>query len=369
MLITQNGGQPIVVNHGATARAKKYEALLIATKELLQSERPEDKAKVDRANAAIRQKFLSAGQVHVDSILTSLSVQYANEAFIGMDLIPEVQVAKQSGDYFIYDRRNRLAYPDDQLNARSRANEINETRSTASYSCRAYGLQDYVDLDTLANQDAPLDEMVDAVASVNEGVAFKREVRQASVITTAANYSSTNKVTLVAGSTSWANGGGNPIKNIQDARAALWSGRGPSKVKCAFDIFTWNTLARHPNLLDLFKYGGSTPGLLTPEMFMSFFRVDEVLIAEARNDSANEAQAASFGRIWPNFFWMGRVMSTPSIRNAGFGATFRNGPVKTTEWYDPAIGTQGGNYVKVTTKEDYHVIAQDTAYLISSPIA
>lgn len=356
-------------NKSGSARARRYEKSLLAIKDLLQSDNPKQKAIAQRANAELRKKFLSAGQVHVDSVLTSLSIQYANEAYIGMDLLPELQVPKLSGIYFIYDRRNRLAAPDDKLGARSRANEVNETRSTASYACEAYGLQDFVDLDMLENQDAPLSEMVDAVASVNELLALKRETRQATVITNAANYSSTNKLTLATGSTSWKNGGGNPILNLQTANAALWSGRGATKKVAAMDIFTWNELARHPLMLDLFKYGGSAPGLMKPSMFADFFGIDEVLIAEARNDGANEAQAASFGRIWPNFFWLGRVAKSPSIRSASFGATFRNGPIKTTEWFDAAVGSQGGNYIKTSFKEGYQVMAPDTAYLFSSPIA
>lgn len=369
MEIRAHNGQLVTVNTRTSAKAQRYQRLAEATRSLLQSTKAEDKAKVARANAAMRQKFMSAGAVHVDAVLSNISVQYANEAYIGIELLPPVQVDKLSGDYFIYDRRNRMAYPDDQMNQRSRANEISESRSLDNYSCRPYGLQDYVDLDTLDNQDAPLDEMVDATEATAEGIAFRREKRIAGILTNASLYTSTNKLTLVTGSTSWKNGQGDPLTTMQTARSSLWSGRGPSKIIAAADIDTWSALSAHPRMLDLFKYGGTRPGLMTPDMFASFFRVDEFLIAEARQDTANEGQAPAYGRIWPNFFWMGRVATSPSRRNAGFGCTFRCGPVRTIEWFDPAVGTQGGNYVKVTTKEDHKVQAPDAAYLVSSPLA
>lgn len=369
MEIHAHNGTIVAVNKSIAAKALKYQRWMEKAKDLLTSTKAADKAKVDRANKAMRQKFLSAGTVHVDAVLSNVSVQYANEAYIGIELMPPVQVSKPSGLYFIYDRRNRLAYPDDAMNTRARANSIQESRSTDNYSCRPYGLEDFVDITTIENQDAPLNEMLDATESTNEGLAFNRERRIATVVTTAANYSSTNKITLVAGSTSWKNGGGDPITVAQNARAALWSSRGASRIVAAADIFTWNALAQHPRMLDLFKYGGTAPGLMTPNMFCAYFNIDELLIAEARQDSANEGQAPSFGRIWPNFFWMGRVARAPSIRQASFGATFRHGPVETMEWFEPAIGRKGGNYVKVTTEEDHKIQAQDTAYLVSSPLA
>lgn len=361
-------GSTYAVNRGIAAKARKYEKYIESVKEHLASDDPKSKAARDRANGAMRQKFMTPGAVHVDSVLTNISIQYANEAYIGSEIMPSVQVAKDSGDYFIYDRRNRLAYPDDQMSSRSRANEISETRSLASYSCRPYGLMDFIPADTLQNQDAPLDEMVDLVQAVDEGEAFKREARIAAVVTNAANYSASNTKALT-GTAKW-NGstGGTPVADLLTGRAALWSGRGATKIVAATDIFTWNALCQHPAILDLFKYGGKQTGLATPEMIASYFRIDELYIAEARNDTANENQAIAAGRMWPNFFWLGRVMKSPGLRNAAFGLTFRSGPVNTSEWFDQSIGTSGGYYARVTTKEDHKVVAADTAYLFTTPI-
>lgn len=366
MELLAHNGERYTINKSLQAKAARYESFVDSVRELMQSDDPGDQALVARAKDAMRTKFLTPGQVHVDSTLSNVSIQYANEAFIGLELMPEVQVAKQSNTYFKYDKRNRLAYPDDAMNARSKANEINETRSTDTYACRPYALSNYLDADTEANQDAPLDEMVDLVQSVAEGVAFRREQRIATIATTAGNFG--GNTTALTGANKWVSGGGNPIKNIQDARAALWSGRGPTRIVAAMDLFTWNELSRHPAMLDLFKYGGSTPGLMKPEMFATYFRVDDVLIAEGRADTANEGQTASYGRIWPNFFGLYRVAKSPSIRSAAFGFTFRNGPVRTDEWYDQSLGIAGGYYARVSTKEDHKVVAPDTAYLIATPI-
>ena len=72
------------------------------------------------------------------------------------------------------------------------------------------------------------------------------------------------------------------LENIQDGVAALFNGRGASKLLgwCSLDV--WNVLSRHPAILDLFKYGGTAPGLATADMIAKFFGLDGMLVSKAR---------------------------------------------------------------------------------------
>ena len=366
-LVGANAGD-IVVNKRLLVQQRKYHNYLDVLKGASTSTDPAIRGAAKAANDAMRAKFLTPGNVHVDSALTNVSIQYANEEYIGTQLMPVVTVPKLSDVYFIYDKRNRLAYPDDYMGARSSANELTESRSQGNYSCRPYGFKNYVDALTLANQDAPLNEMVDLTAAVMEAIAFREELRIATVLTTSSNFASGNTAAIAAGSRWDTAGGGNPIKDIQAAIAGLWNGRGPSKKIGYCDLDTWNVLARHPQILDLFKYNGSSPGLATPTMLASWFDLDELLVAKARKDTANEAQTASYGRIWGNCFGVLRVATSASLRNAAFGYTLRFGPISTTQWFDQSLGTDGGYYSRVAVKEDHKVVANDTGYLITTPI-
>lgn len=365
--LAANAGD-IVVNKSLMAKQRKFNAYIEAIKGAEYSMDPKVRAAHKSSNEAIRTKFLTPGNVHIDSALSNVSIQYANEEYIGTSLMPVVTVPKLSDIYFIYDKRNRLAYPDDYMGARSSANELTESRSQGNYSCRPYAFKNYIDALTLANQDAPLNEMVDLTASVMEAIAFREELRIASVLTTSANFAAGNTTALAAGSRWDTAGGGNPIKDIQNAVAGLWNGRGPSKKLGYCDLDTWNVLARHPAVLDLFKYNGSSPGLATPGMLASWFGLDEILVAKARKDTANEAQAASYSRIWGNCFGVLRVATSASLRNAAFGYTLRFGQIVTTQWFDQSVGTDGGYYARVAVKEDHKIVASDTGFLISTPI-
>jgi len=220
---------------------------------------------------------------------------------------------------------------------------------------------------TLTNEDAPLNEMVDLVEAIAEGLSFRREQRIAGVLTTAANFGA--NTAAIGAANRWDTvTGGDPIADIQTATAAIWQGRGPSDLIgfCSLDVY--QVLSRHPAILDLFKYNGSSPGLATPDMIARFFDIDRLLVGKAREDLTNEGTAPVFTRIWGDVFGVVRVARRASVRNAVFGYTFRHGAIQTVVDYDPLKGHGGGYTAQVSVSEVHQVVASPTGYLITTPV-
>lgn len=359
--------------HQPNPKARQYERYMATLQNKLESNDPAVVALREQMNAqfvAMRggapvSADIGPTTVHQNSTLSNVSIQYANDEYIGDRLLPIVQVNKKSDVYYIYDKRNRLAYPDSRLGPRGQANEISESRSTASYLCEGHGFENYVDQETLNNQDAPLNEMVDLTEAIAEGLAFKREVAQATILCTAGNYGA--NTAAVAAANRW-NVGGDPTGPIQTGLAALWQGRGPGAVWGFTSLDVYNALSRNPYILDLFKYGGTSPGFATPAMIAQFYGIAGLLVGKARQDTANETATASYSRIWSNVFGLVRVAARPSLRNAAFGYTLRNNALRTITWFDQRAGVAGGYYGKVTESRDELVVAADTGYLITTPI-
>ncbi len=354
-------------------RGQKYERYITAVKDLASSNDPRVAVELGRVNRTLaalnpmRTKDVAPSTVHSNTTLSNLSVQYANDDYIGLELMPLLQVAKESDSILDYAKRDRLQSPDDTMPSRGEANEINETRSNDSYTCLQYGLSNFVSARTLSNQDAPFDEMVDLVEALNELLAFNEEKRIAAAMVATANYAG-NTAAIAAGDRWDTAGGGNPIKKIQDGRAAMWSGRGPGDVVAFTSIGVYNVLSRHPQILDLFKYNGSSPGLATPDMIAKFFDMTKLYVGKARKDTAVEGQTASYSRIWSDVFGMVRVAKRASLRNASFGYTLRHGQKLTQVQFDPMKGHGGGYKAQVTLSETHKVIAGDAAYLWTTPI-
>ena len=357
-----------IIQTQRTEQGLHYEKLAKETRRLLRARVGEDVERAKRLNDSILHlKGVSPSQVHSNTFLANLSVQYKNDEYIGESLMPAVPVGKRSDAYAVFPKRERFAFPDDAIGARGRANELSESRSSDNYSVRDYALQNFVDVETVNNQDAPFDEMMDLIEAINDGLAFKREKRIATIVTTAGNYAG-NTVTL-AGSDQWNSaGGGDPIKNVQDALAAMWMGQGRTRRVMFSSLEVYNVLARHVVLRDLFKY--TTEGLATRQQLARYFDCDDYLIGAAREDTANAGAAASYSRIWGKHLGILRVAERATRRSAHFGSTFRSaGDPVTNEWFDAAVGKAGGYLAKVGVSEDHKVVAGDTGYLIVNAIA
>src|SRR5690606_37784767 len=141
-------------------------------------------------------------------------------------------------------------------------------------------------------QDAPLNEMLDLLDNINEGIAFKREKRILEIVGNSANYAGNT----ADATTEWNDStvlGGTIIPDILAARSALWRGTTATRVIGVCPITVWNGgIANNPDLLDKFKYTQS--GLAVTQQVARMFRLDDILITEAREDTANEGQTASY---------------------------------------------------------------------------
>jgi hypothetical protein len=143
-------------------------------------------------------KDLRPSTVHVDEVMTNMSVMYANDELIGDRIMPTIfNNGKLSAIYFSYDRRDRTAYPDDTMTDRQDPNELSQNRSTTTVGLLPRSLREFLDWYTIQNQSAPLNEIVDVVENVLYGLAFRKELRIITAATTAANFGS-NTVAVAA---------------------------------------------------------------------------------------------------------------------------------------------------------------------------
>lgn len=337
-------------------------------KRLAESTRSDERAKGEawlRANRDLVQRAtLTPGLSHQDSTIQTMSVQYGNPAYIGERLMPVITAAHKSDKFFVYDKRSQLAYPDDALGVRGSPNEITLARTQDSFTTNGYGYKDFVDNSELQNADTPLNDLADATAALLEALAFRREKRISTILTTSGNYG--GNTTALGSTVRWDDAGSNPIGDIMNARNNLWMGRGASKVVAFTSLAVWNALQTNAQMQAMFQY--TKGGILQPEQWANYFGIDELLIGEARQDTANEGQTASYSRMWGDVFGLIRVATTPTVRNAAFGFTFRFGEVHTAQVFDPLIGTKGGYWAKAAVDETHKIVAADTGFLITTPI-
>lgn len=364
-----------------TPEGLAYERYIRSARDMLKGMTSKDQKRAAEANAdfirgltnprltpderdGMLQKAITPAAVHVDTLLAGISVMYKNDAYIGERLMPVVPVNKRSDKYATYNKRDRFNAPDDLISTRGKSNEVTEGRSTDSYAVLDYGLSNFLDLETVQNQDAPLNEMVDLVESIAEMLALKREKRILTIVSTSGNYGgNTGAIT----STNWNDStGGTILSDILAADAALYSGSTPTR-KLAFTSLTvWNTcIAVNPIIKGLFNY--VREGIATTQQVAGYFGFDDILVSRAREETANEGQTASYARmLTTDIFGILQVAERPSLRSLHFGSTFRMvGDPFTTQWPDAAVGKRGGIYARIAVSETHKVVAGDAGYLIT----
>lgn len=365
---------------GKSEAVKAYEARQARAFELYRS----DDAFRATVNEAIGAMHIAANHqervaitpatVHLNQYLSDFVVGYANDEFVADKLISPVPVSNRSDSFVKHDKRNIFSAPDDGLaGPRSIANEVNRTYSTDNYSVVDRALQEYVDNEVLKNADEAFMELIGNALDLVDKLMLRREIRGATLLTTAANYSGNttaltgvewNSGALVSG----AYNGGTPVNTIRTAISALFSGgRGRTVMFSSLDVF--NVLSNHAHIRALFP--STAEGVATTQQIARYFMVDEYVVGRARQDTANIGQAAgTFSRIWGNSLGVVRVAAVPSrTKVAGFASRFymREDPVL-TNWIDPAVGKSGGHYHKVGISEDLKITAADTGWLLTGVI-
>lgn len=341
-------------------------------------------AALQRAGAGLTVREPLPADVQGVSILNNLSIKYANGSYIGLELFPMAPVPDVSGTFKKYDERpGHTEHETDGNGESGQANETDMALTEDTYATKPSELTEFLGLPTLLNSEPGLITAMDLVENVNDGLAFKREIKIAAMATDATLYPTGNKTTLTAG-VRWDDPNGKPIRDIQTALAAMWSGRGDTRVVAAMNTEVWNVLSSHPDMLQLLSLGDR--GLVSPEQFANFFGLDGILVSDARKNTAAKGQTASYSRVWGNFFVVMRVSATPMLRNASFGYTFRWVPsavpgmiagtqgfmagqgVFSMQWYDPKKGAFGSLFYKRSHFEDIKIVASKTGYLITTPI-
>ncbi len=230
--------------------------------------------------------------VHVDAILTNMSVAYMQEAFafVASRAFPQVSVAKQTDKYFVYDQADFFR---DQVQRRADGTQSAGTGyslSTATYAAEVYALHKDIGDQTRANADDPLDMDMDATRFLTQQMLIRQEVEwAASAFTTGVWGSDVTPGTL------WDAANSTPIANIETAKNTVLTNTGyvPNTVIMSYKVFS--ALMDNADIVDRIKY--TSQESVTEDLLARLFNVDRVLIMAGTYNTAANGATASYSQI------------------------------------------------------------------------
>lgn len=244
--------------------------------------------------------------VHVDKPLTNISIAYLQNAtdFVASRVFPAVPVDKQSDKYFTFDRSY---FWRDEMKKRALSTESaggGYDLSTGSYSCDLWALHRDIDDQIRANYDSPLDPDREAVEYLTQQRLIRQDKQFVTDYMTASVWSKdvTGVSTGETAGTSvrqWNDNNSTPIEDIEYYRNYMkqLTGFFPNKLVMGYEV--WSKLKNHPDIIDRIKYG-QTPGrpaMTTKQAIAELMEVDEIVIAQAVENTGAEGGTASYSYI------------------------------------------------------------------------
>jgi len=271
--------------------------------------------------------------VHIDTALTNLAVGYRNGNMIGQGLMPIVSVAKESDKYYVFGKEN-FKVPEDGT-IRAVGADFKQwggfKPTTGQYLCEQYGLEYLLDNRIRNNSDMPITVDKAVLMMMQDVLALDYEQRIASLLTTVANFDSTNYTTITDAANQWdayTTVGGtdtsDPLEDIRKGIQAVEDNCGMSPNVIAMDKKVWRFLRKHPSIVA--KLGlrinlGNAEA--KPQEFVDM--VDElstILIAGSRYDTATEGDDVSLSATWGKDVVLAYVPGAPVILQPSIGYTF-----------------------------------------------
>lgn len=312
----------------------------------------------------------TANDVHVDAILTNISVAYIQEqaAYIASRVFPIIPVEKQSDKYFTYSKGDWFR---DEAQLRAPATESagsGYTLATSTYSTQVYAFHKDVDDQVRANADTPLNPDRDATQFVTQRMLMRQEVQWTSDFFTTGVWA--NDVTPA---TLWSNyTSSDPIGDIETGKATMLNSTGflPNTMVMGYEVF--RQLRHHPDIVDRVKYTSAEN--VTEDILARYFGVDRILVARAIRNTAAEGAANSFSNIAGKNAALYYVAPTPGLLtpSAGYSFAWRGvsdgmgANVGITRFRMPELRA---DRIEAQMAWDNKVIASDLGYFFSACVA
>jgi len=269
----------------------------------------------------------SINSVHVDAILTNISVAYLQnqDNFIADKVFPVIPVDKKSDKFFTYTKNDWFR---DEAQRRAGGTESaggGYGLSTDSYSADVFAFHKDVDDQTLYNADAPLNPLREATEFVTRRLALRKEIQWNSDFFAGSIWA--NDYDGVSGTPStnevkqWSDyAASDPIDDIEDAKAGILSTTGmeANTLVLGYDVF--RTLKNHPDIVDRIKYTSSQT--VTADMLAAMFDVPRVIISKAVKATNNEGATAAYSFTSGKKALLCHVAPTPGLLTPSAGYSF-----------------------------------------------
>lgn len=314
----------------------------------------------------------SVQKVHIDKVLSNISLGYKNEMYIADNILPALPVSKQSDRYYVYGKEAFRLHEDARAPG-AEANEINWTLSLDQYFCEGHALRHPIADEEIQNADDEFSLESDAVELLTEGILLNKEVSAANMLLDANSYDSDLVYNMggVNQPKKWSDyENSDPILDVARAKEAVHKKIAVRLNTMVISETVYNVLKFHPKILTLFS-GISPVSIASKEQIKMALGVDNLYIGSALKSSAtNPGQSDTLSYIWGNSAVLCYVPPKPGKKIQAIGYTFMwnkdgDGAVQVRKWYE-----QGRRATLIEAERWYShkIISKEAGFLFADAV-
>lgn len=296
------------------------------------------------------------GQMHVDQLLSNVSVKYSSNEFIAQNIFPVVPVIKDSDKYRVYQVDFRL--PETRKANKGLAPEHYWEASTAGYNLQDHALKDFVTDDDIDNFDQG-DLRADTVEELTD-VILRRLEKSTFDLFTSSNWSLN---TSLAATALWSLDTtlSNPLPVVDTAAAVVLRNSGKMVNYGVISHAGYIAAKNHQSIVDRIKY--TQTGIISEQLLGTLFGVPEFYVSKAQIDTSDRGRTSTVSAIFSDacFFGYKPARATPKAPSAGY--IFRKNVPIVRRWREEERLAEA---IEVRIKYDAKIVASLAGYLINN---
>ncbi len=323
----------------------------------------------------------TVSDVHVDAMLTTLSVAYRQDQsrFVADRIFPLVSVSKQSDRYYQY---NRGDFNRDEMELRAPATESAGSGytidNTPTYYCQEWALHKDIPDQVIANADAVINPLRDTVefltvkALIRKEKSFVDKYFKGGVWTSDFDGVASGNAWGSSTVLQWNDAASTPIEDIRKAQTTILERTGYMPNVLVLGKAVYDSLIDHPDLVDRIKYGQTpgSPAIVNRQALAALFEVDRVEIMSAIQNTAVEGATAAHSFIGGKKAMLLYAAPSAGLMTPTAGYTFQ-----WTGMYGGTMGQRILNFrmpqikaqrIEIETCFDQRVVAPDLGFFFDS---
>ena len=298
-----------------------------------------------------------------DETLTGLAIAYRPQGMIADKILTKVKVDSPDFKYHYYPKGQFLTVRDTEIGETGEPNEDNLKYEKVSSSASVYSHVTSLPVRYLQAKTSETNKEAKRVMLSKDILQLADEDRLAKLLRNTDNYKGNSKVLTAQNNFSHSNI--EIAKTIEDCMDAMY--KRPNKV-----IMSSKTLSKFRTAPQLLAAAHGDGDVKDGKVSMDFlkkevFDVEEILVSEAKINTAKRGQAESLSHVWGNDVILLYVNENADIDcGLTFGQTAVYEDYSTQVYFKPERGSKGVKYYKTGDEHKHFITCPDCGFIIKN---